>query len=92
MFTLREDKCSDPFMAISKRALPQVGSPEHCASGSLDGEFKRQGERFSYKPHTNHKCSYFDYTRNEVLTSTVQIAMKLLNAAPRCLHGIVMYK
>lgn len=92
MFTRREDKCSDPFMAISKRALPQVDSPEHCASGSLDGEFKRQGERFSYKPHTDHKCSYFDFTRNEVLTSTVQIAMKLLNAAPGCLHGIVMYK
>ena len=32
-------------------------------------------KRFSYKPHTNHGCNYFDYTRNEVRTSIVQKVM-----------------
>ena len=66
-FTREErDDCSDPFMAVSERALPQAGSREHCTSGGLEGEFTRQGERFSYEPHPRHKCSYVEYTRSEV--------------------------
>ena len=64
------EQCDDPFMSARKRRLPGTRARAHCSSGSLAGEFKRQGKRFYYEPHAEHHCSYFEYTRAEVCTAS----------------------
>lgn len=78
----RKQQCGDPFMSARKRQLPQARSDGYCSSGSLGGEFKRQGKRFYYEPHPEHDCSYFEYTRAEVRTAADRGSPSLLASTP----------
>ena len=62
-------ECNDDFMAEEARQLPTADDAAYCTSGSLPGEFKRQGERFIFTPHPESSCNYFEYRRSEVRRS-----------------------
>ena len=65
----QQSECNDDFMAEESRNLPTADDATYCTSGSLPGEFKRQGERFIFTPHPESSCNYFDYRRSEVRQS-----------------------
>ena len=62
----QHSECDDDFMAEARSDLPTADDAAFCTSGSLPGEFKRQGEQYIFMPHPDSKCSYFDYRRSEV--------------------------
>ena len=62
----QQSECGEDFMAEARRQLPLTDDAAFCASGSLPGEFKRQGEQYIFTPHPESRCNYYDYRRSEV--------------------------
>jgi len=87
----QQSECDDDFMAEARADLPTADDAAFCTSGSLPGEFKRQGEQYIFTPHPDSKCSYFDYRRSEVpadLLQPVLLQHPLSLPAIRILVGI----
>jgi hypothetical protein len=81
----QQSECNDDFMAEEARKLPTADDTAYCTSGSLPGEFKRQGERFIFTPHPESSCNYFEYRRSEVRRSVPgQLAGAFCTARGRC--------
>lgn len=66
------DQCSDAFMEVQPRPLPSCA--EACCTGQPRGQFRRVDQQYTFVPLKAEKCTYFEYSRNEVRPANPRMA------------------
>lgn len=64
----KEEHCQDPFMAQKTTGkLPSCDDSKWCCGNSPRGQFKLRDGRHTFEPLGREQCSYYEYSRKEVL-------------------------